>query len=50
MMAEGIVDLLEAVEVDQQQREAHAFAMRSQDGLLQAIVKQRAIGRSVNES
>ena len=43
VMAERVVDLLEAIEIDQQDRQALVVAMRAQDRLLQAIEEQRAI-------
>ena len=45
VMAERVVDLLEAVEIDQQHGEALLIAMRAQDRLLQPIEEQRAIGK-----
>ncbi len=44
-MTERVVDLLEAVEIDQQDRKSFLIAMRSQDRLLQAIEEERAIGK-----
>ena len=48
VMPERVVDLLETVEIDQQDREALVIAMRSQDRLLQSIEEQRAV-REVGE-
>ena len=45
VMPEGVVDLLEAVEIDQQHRQALVIAMRAQDRLLQSIEEQRAVGK-----
>jgi hypothetical protein len=45
MMAVGVVDLLEAVQIDHEQRQPLFIAGRSQNGLLEAIVQQRAIGQ-----
>ncbi len=45
MMAEGVVDLLESIEVEQQQRETPALGARG-DRPLQAIVQQGPIGQA----
>ena len=45
VVAERVVDFLEAVEIDQQHGEAALIAMRSQDRLLQPVLEQRAIGQ-----
>ena len=42
-MAERVVDLLEAVEVEQHQREAGGVALRGQERLLEAIVEEPTV-------
>jgi hypothetical protein len=44
-VAEGVVDRLEAVEVEQQHRGAAAVAPCLQQALAQAVVEQRAVGQ-----
>ena len=45
-VAERIVDVLEAVEVEEQHRELAAPAMRAGDRLSDAVGQQRAIGQA----
>ncbi len=45
VMPERVVDLLEAIEIEQQHGEALVIAMRAQDRLLQPIEEQRAVGQ-----
>jgi hypothetical protein len=45
VVSERVVDFLETVQIDQQHREALVVTMRAQDRLLQAIEKQRAVGK-----
>ena len=45
LVAERVVDVLEAVEVDEQQRERLPAAARSDDALLEAVVEQHAVGQ-----
>ncbi len=43
LVPEGVVDFLEAVQVEQHQREARAVSLRGQEGLLEAVVEEPAI-------
>jgi hypothetical protein len=45
-VAHRIVDVLEAVEVEEQNRDAAAVAARAHDGVAQALAEQRAVGQS----
>ena len=45
LVAERIVDVLEAIEIDEQQRQRLPGAARCHDALLQAVVEQHAIGQ-----
>src|SRR3546814_6241602 len=49
VMAERVVDLLEAVEVEHEQRQSARLAPGGQDALLQPIVEQRAVGQVRSE-
>jgi hypothetical protein len=42
-MAEGVVDELEAVEVDEQDRDAAAAALGAAEGVVEAVEEQRAV-------
>ena len=44
MVAERIVDIFEAVQIDKQHRQRFAFAVRGGQHLLQPVVQQGAIG------
>ena len=44
-MAERVVDLLEPVEIHDQDRQWVARAQRVRHGLLEAVLKQRAVGK-----
>ena len=44
IVAQGVVDVLEAIEVDEHHGEPRAVARRRVDRLLQAVVQQRAVG------
>ena len=44
MVAERVVDVLEVVEVEEQQRDLRSIAMRLRDGLLQPVLQQAAVG------
>ena len=46
VMAEGVVDLLEAVEVEQQQRQRRVLASSGEDRLRQPVLQQGAIGQA----
>ena len=43
LVAERVVDLLEAVEIEQHQREAGAVALRREERLLEAILEEPAV-------
>ena len=43
MVAERIVDLLEAIEIHHQDRDAPAVALRRPDRLLNPVVEERAV-------
>ena len=43
-MTEGVVDLLEAVEVHDEQRERRRDTSRRPQALLEAVEKERAVG------
>ena len=45
-VAERVVDLLEAVEIDQQQREALAVAALARERVLDAVAQQHAVGET----
>ena len=46
MMSETVIDVFEAVEIDEGDREARAKARRGQQGLLEAVLQQPAVGQS----
>jgi hypothetical protein len=46
VVAEGVVDLLEAVQVQQQQRSRHQLPVGLPDGLVDAIVQQGPVGQA----
>ena len=45
-MPQGVVDLLEAVQVEPQHRDFPSIPLRPQDGLLDAVLKQQTVGQS----
>jgi hypothetical protein len=44
IVAERVVDVLEAVDIDEQQRQARAFAPRVRERMLERLIEHRAIG------
>jgi hypothetical protein len=44
LVAEGIIDLLEAIEVQEQEPERLVVLLRSQNGLLHAVLEEDAVG------
>ena len=45
LMSQGVVDVLEVVEVDEQQRQLLLFPGGAMDGVLEAIVEEQAVGK-----
>jgi 3-methyladenine DNA glycosylase/8-oxoguanine DNA glycosylase len=45
-MAEGVVDVLEAVEIDEQDRQSGLVAVGTLQRLVQAVAEQQAVGQA----
>jgi hypothetical protein len=46
LVAERVVDALEAVDVDEQRRDGRLVALRAQERLLDTVEDQRAVGQA----